>query len=147
MEIPIDIWLRGDNHATSHVISPVTREPRRWTDGDVTAVLVGMLRALERASRPDADELRTREPSTNRVNERRSQRVTRRFAGDDADRERTFAGAGALRGIGGGLEGDIHRTSPRPGSARNETSGASAGAVATALRNAAAASSRLSPSR
>ena len=58
MEIPLDVWLRGDNHATSHVISPVSREPRRWTDGDVTAVLVAMLRTLERASRPDADEHR-----------------------------------------------------------------------------------------
>jgi hypothetical protein len=58
MEIPLDIWLRGDNHATSHVISPVSREPRRWTDDDVTAVLVGMLRTLERAKNPDADESR-----------------------------------------------------------------------------------------
>jgi len=58
MEIPLDIWLRGDNHATSHVISPVHREPRRWTDDDVTAVLGGMLRALEQAKNPEADERR-----------------------------------------------------------------------------------------
>ena len=58
MEIPLDIWLRGDNHATSHVISPVSREPRGWTDDDVTAVLAGMLRALERARSPEADETR-----------------------------------------------------------------------------------------
>jgi hypothetical protein len=56
MEIPLDIWLRGDNHATSHVISPVSREPRRWTDDDVTAVLVGMLRTLDRAKNPAADD-------------------------------------------------------------------------------------------
>jgi len=55
MEIPLDIWLRGDSHATSHFISPVNREPRLWTDEDVTAVLVGMLRTLERAKNPDAD--------------------------------------------------------------------------------------------
>jgi hypothetical protein len=55
MNIPVEIWLRGDNHATSHVISPVGREPRAWTDEDVSAVLVGMLRTLERAGRPDAD--------------------------------------------------------------------------------------------
>jgi hypothetical protein len=55
MQIPLDIWLRGDNHATSQVISPVAREPQRWNDGDVTAVLVGMLRALEQAKNPDAD--------------------------------------------------------------------------------------------
>ena len=36
----------------------MAREPRRWTDGDVTAVLVGMLRALERAKNPEADQNR-----------------------------------------------------------------------------------------
>lgn len=54
MDIPVDIWLRGTNHATSEVISPVNRAPRAWTDEDVEAVLVGMLRALERASNPAA---------------------------------------------------------------------------------------------
>src|SRR4030095_8904847 len=58
MEIPLDILLRGNNHATSHVISPVTREPGRWTDDDVMAVLAGMLRALEQAKNPEADENR-----------------------------------------------------------------------------------------
>jgi len=58
MEIPLDIWLRGENHATSHVISVASREPRRWNDDDVTAVLVGMLRALEQAKNPEADETR-----------------------------------------------------------------------------------------
>jgi hypothetical protein len=55
MEFPVDIWLRGDNHATTEVISPVAREPRAWTDGDVAAVLIGMLRAIDRAKNPDAD--------------------------------------------------------------------------------------------
>jgi len=54
MDIPVDIWLRGDNHATTEVISPVAREPRAWTDGDVAAVLIGMLRAIDRARHPDA---------------------------------------------------------------------------------------------
>jgi hypothetical protein len=54
MEFPVDIWLRGDNHATTEVISPVAREPRAWTEGDVAAVLVGMLRAIDRARHPDA---------------------------------------------------------------------------------------------
>jgi len=58
VEIPLDIWLRGDNHATSLVISVTSREPQRWSDDDVTAVLVGMLRALEQAKNPDADENR-----------------------------------------------------------------------------------------
>jgi hypothetical protein len=53
MEISVDVWLRGDNHATTYVINPVGREPGSWTEGDVSAVLVGMLRALERAKNPD----------------------------------------------------------------------------------------------
>lgn len=54
MEIQLDIWLRGDNHATTHVIAPVDRDPRSWTESDVAAVLTGMLRALDRAKNPDA---------------------------------------------------------------------------------------------
>ena len=55
MDIPLDIWLRGDHHATSHVIAPVDRDPRVWTEADVTAVLAGMLRALDRAKNPDTE--------------------------------------------------------------------------------------------
>jgi len=54
MEFKVDIWLRGDNHATTEAIAPVSREPRAWTDADVVAVLEGMLRALERARHPEA---------------------------------------------------------------------------------------------
>jgi len=54
MDFQVDIWLRGDNHATSDVIAPVSREPQSWTDADVVAVLEGMLRALDRAKNPDA---------------------------------------------------------------------------------------------
>jgi hypothetical protein len=53
--IPIDIWLRGTNHATTSAIAPVAREPRAWTDADVAAVLVSMLRALDRAKNPEGD--------------------------------------------------------------------------------------------
>jgi hypothetical protein len=53
MKFPVEIWLRGDNHATTHTIAPVSREPKAWTDDDVVAVLEGMLRALERARHPD----------------------------------------------------------------------------------------------
>jgi hypothetical protein len=55
VEIHLDIWLRGDNHATSEVIAPVDRAPRAWTEGDVTAVLAEMLRALDRAKNPGTD--------------------------------------------------------------------------------------------
>jgi hypothetical protein len=55
MDISVDVWLRGDNHATTYVINPVRREPASWTEGDVSAVLVGMLRALERAKNPKVE--------------------------------------------------------------------------------------------
>jgi hypothetical protein len=55
MDIQLDIWLRGENHASTEVIPSVDREPRAWTDADVAAVLVQMLRALQRAKDPDAD--------------------------------------------------------------------------------------------
>src|SRR5918993_4337027 len=55
MKFPVEIWLRGDNHATSEMLTPVSREPRAWTDADVTAVLEEMLRALDRARNPEAD--------------------------------------------------------------------------------------------
>ena len=54
MEFQVDIWLRGDNHATTEVIAPVQREPPAWTDGDVAEVLIGMLRAIDRAKHPQA---------------------------------------------------------------------------------------------
>lgn len=56
MEIQLDIWLRGDNHATTSVIpAAVEREPRAWTDADVSGILAHMLRAIERARNPAAD--------------------------------------------------------------------------------------------
>jgi hypothetical protein len=53
VEFPVDIWLRGDNHATTQTIAPVAAEPRAWTEADVTHVLIGMLRAIDRARHPD----------------------------------------------------------------------------------------------
>ena len=55
MSFQVDIWLRGDNHATTEVISGVTSEPRTWTEGDVATVLTAMLRALDKAKHPEAD--------------------------------------------------------------------------------------------
>ena len=53
MEFVVEIWLRGENHATSTTIAPAAREPRAWTEADIVAVLEGMLRALERAKNPE----------------------------------------------------------------------------------------------
>lgn len=55
MKFSVDIWLRGDNHATTEVIATVLREPKAWTDEDVAAVLEEMLRTIDRAKHPDAD--------------------------------------------------------------------------------------------
>src|SRR5687768_17579616 len=55
MEISVDIWLRGDNHATTAIITPVPREPHAWTDADVALILEGMLRALDHARHPHAE--------------------------------------------------------------------------------------------
>jgi hypothetical protein len=55
MEIPVDIWVRGENHATTERILGVDRRPEAWTESDVSIVLVGMLRALDRARNPTAD--------------------------------------------------------------------------------------------
>ena len=54
MEFSVDIWLRGDNHATTAIVGSVPREPRTWTDADVVLVLEGMLRAIDRARHPEA---------------------------------------------------------------------------------------------
>jgi hypothetical protein len=55
MDIHVDIWLRGTTHATTQIISPVGRDPQAWNDADVEAVLVGMLRAIDRAKNPAVD--------------------------------------------------------------------------------------------
>jgi hypothetical protein len=54
MKFPVDIWLRGENHATTELIAAVAGDPGAWTDGDVADVLVEMLRAIDRAKHPDA---------------------------------------------------------------------------------------------
>lgn len=54
MDISIDVWLRGDIHATTHAVPGVEREPRAWTDADVNHLLLAMLRTMRRASDPAA---------------------------------------------------------------------------------------------
>lgn len=54
MSFQVDIWLRGNNHATTEEISPVATDPRAWSEDDVAAVLVAMLRAIDKARDPDA---------------------------------------------------------------------------------------------
>jgi hypothetical protein len=53
MKFPVDIWLRGTDVATTSTIDRVEREPSAWTESDVRLVLEGMLRAMDRRTRPD----------------------------------------------------------------------------------------------
>jgi hypothetical protein len=52
MTVPVDIWLRGTDFATTASIEGVAREPNAWTDDDVRVVLEGMLRAMDRVKHP-----------------------------------------------------------------------------------------------
>jgi hypothetical protein len=52
MNVPVDVWLRGSDVATTETIEGVAPEPRTWTDEDVRAVLEGMLRAMNRRKNP-----------------------------------------------------------------------------------------------
>jgi hypothetical protein len=52
VRVPVDIWLRGENHATTAQIDGISPAPPSWTDDDVRAVLEGMLREMDRLKRP-----------------------------------------------------------------------------------------------
>jgi hypothetical protein len=52
MTVHVDIWLRGNDFATTDLIQGISREPDAWTDTDVRDVLEGMLRAMDRAKHP-----------------------------------------------------------------------------------------------
>ena len=54
MKVPVDIWLRGSDVATTEAIEGIARTPPDWTDDDVRLVLEGMLRAMDRCKRPGA---------------------------------------------------------------------------------------------
>jgi hypothetical protein len=56
MKMPVDVWLRGTDFATTTVIDGPAREPAMWTDADVRTVLEGMLRTMDRQRRPTGDE-------------------------------------------------------------------------------------------
>ena len=55
MSFPVEIWLRGDNHATTVTVAAPVGPPQAWTGGDVTEVLTAMLRAIDRAKHPGAE--------------------------------------------------------------------------------------------
>jgi hypothetical protein len=56
MTVSVDVWLRGNNFATTEQIENIERMPKEWTDADVRVVLEGMLRAMDRKKRPGAED-------------------------------------------------------------------------------------------
>jgi hypothetical protein len=55
MTVDVDVWLRGQDFATTRTIEGVEREPSAWTDGDVRLVLEGMLQAMQDLKHPARD--------------------------------------------------------------------------------------------
>ena len=53
MTVSVDVWLRGQDFATTTDIHGVVREPAAWTDDDVRTVLHGMLLEMHRLKHPD----------------------------------------------------------------------------------------------
>jgi hypothetical protein len=53
MTVHVDVWLRGNDFATTESIEGVAGVPRAWTDDDVRVVLDGMLRAMGRRKTPN----------------------------------------------------------------------------------------------
>ena len=53
--IDVDVWVRGQQDATTRRIDGVPENAARWTDGDVKSLLEQMLLALERAKNPGGD--------------------------------------------------------------------------------------------
>jgi len=51
MTIPVDIWIRGTDFATTKEIA-VAHDPDAWTDDDVRVILEGMLHAMDEAKNP-----------------------------------------------------------------------------------------------
>jgi hypothetical protein len=52
VNVSVDVWLRGQDFATTKQIDGVLREPRAWTDDDVRTVLHGMLLEMHRLKHP-----------------------------------------------------------------------------------------------
>jgi hypothetical protein len=55
MQLEIEVWLRGNDFATTVVSDTTMASPEGWTDGDVRVLLEELLRAIDRAKHSDAD--------------------------------------------------------------------------------------------
>jgi hypothetical protein len=52
MKVSVDVWLRGSDFATTESIEGIRGPASGWSEGDVRQVLEGMLRAMDRRTRP-----------------------------------------------------------------------------------------------
>lgn len=55
MRLEIEVWLRGNDFATTDVVEWPAGPARGWTDDDVRGLLKELLRAVDRAKSPDTD--------------------------------------------------------------------------------------------
>ena len=58
MRLEIEVWLRGNDFATTDVVEVPVSDASAWTDADVSVVLKELLRSIDRASNPEADRQR-----------------------------------------------------------------------------------------
>jgi hypothetical protein len=54
MQLEIEVWLRGNDFATTDVVDLPIPAAEAWTDGDVRTLLGELLRSIDRAKNPDA---------------------------------------------------------------------------------------------
>ena len=55
MRLEIEVWLRGNDFATTDVVDVPVPDVAAWTDADLSLVLKELLRSIDRAKHPDAD--------------------------------------------------------------------------------------------
>ena len=53
MTVHVDVWLRGQDTATTREIEGILREPEAWTEQDVRLLLEGMLQTMHRLKHPE----------------------------------------------------------------------------------------------
>jgi len=58
MRLEIEVWLRGNDFATTDVVDVPVPDASAWTDADVSVVLKELLRSIDRAKNPETDRQR-----------------------------------------------------------------------------------------
>jgi hypothetical protein len=55
MRLEIEVWLRGNDFATTDIVEIGVGSAREWTDDDVRMLLKELLRAIDRAKTPGVE--------------------------------------------------------------------------------------------